>query len=356
MLTRRQTLALALLWGSSLLLFSCGRKGPPVVPELKAPVAPDQLSAVGRDNRVFLTWVRPTKNLSGKPLRDLMEFEIYRREMKEGEEGSSAVLIAKVKAIMPENASVRGNLYEYVDDAGGRGLSYDRQYAYLVKAVNFSQEAGPPSKEVMVSISPSPNPPTDLTALAGDGAVFLSWKPSRGRVDGRELARAPWYNIYRGKSSSRYEGKPVNPEPIAEHSYADVGLQNEVRYHYVVRALDNEFPPGQESLDSNEASAVPTDTTPPSRPRNLSCVAGSEGVRLAWDPNPEPDLLGYFVYRSLYPGIGHVRLNAVPETKITFVDQTISPSVSYYYAVSAVDSSPRQNESGFSEEVRAEAP
>jgi len=353
---RHQILALGLLFGSCLFFLSCGRKAPPVVPELKAPAAVDQLSAVSRGNSVYISWVRPTRNLSGKPLRDLMEFEIYRREVKEQGEGSAASLIATVKALMPENATVRGDLFQYIDDGEGKGLSYDRQYAYLIKAVNYSKEAGPPSKEVIVSVYPSPAPPSSLTAISGDGTVFLSWEPSQFRMDGKKLPQAPWYNVYRGRAPSSYDPAPINLEPIFGRSYVDVGLANEVSYYYVVRATDNESPPWHESLDSNEAMAVPTDTTPPSRPRNLSFALGPEGVRLAWEANPEPELLGYFVYRSQYSGGGYIRLNAVPITKITFVDKSISPSVTYYYAVSAVDSSPRQNESGLSAEVKVDIP
>jgi hypothetical protein len=247
-----------------------------------------------------------------------MEFEIYRREVKEQGEGSAPSLIAKVKATMPENARVRGNLFQYLDDGEGRGLSYDREYAYFIRAVNYSKEAGPPSREITVRVYPSPAPPSALTAIAGDGSVFLSWKPSKFSVDERELPQPPWYNVYRGRAPSSHDPAPINLEPILGQSYVDVGLTNGVSYYYVVRATDKESRPWHESLDSNEAAAIPTDTTPPSRPRNLSFALGPEGVRLAWDGNPESDLLGYFVYRSLYSGVGYLRLNAVPITKITF--------------------------------------
>jgi len=356
MLSPRQALALFLLFGLPFPLLSCGRKAAPVVPELKVPAAPDQVSAVNRDHLVYLSWVSPSKNLSGKPLRDLMEFEIYRREVKEQGEGSPASLVAKVKASMPENAKVSGDLFEYVDDGEGKGLPYDQQYAYFIRAVNYRQEASPPSKEVTVRVYPSPTPPSHLTATGGDGIVFLSWGPSQFRTDGRALAQPLRYHLYRGRMPSSYDPRPINLEPIIGQSYVDMGLANDVSYYYVVRAADNEAPPWHESLDSNEASAIPADTTPPSRPLHLSFAPGPEGVRLAWDENPEADLLGYFVYRSLHPGVGYLRLHTSPIAQITFLDRTVSPSTTYFYAVSAVDSSPRQNESGLCEEVRVELP
>lgn len=356
MVTRHQILALGLLLGSSLFLLSCGRKAPPVVPELKVPAAPGRLSALNRGNLVYLSWLKPSKNLSGKPLRDLMEFEIYRRQVHEEEEGSPASLLARVKAIMPENAKVSGDSFEYVDDGEGKGLIYERQYAYFIRAVNYQKEASPPSKEVTVRVYPSPVPPLGLTAIAGDGMVFLSWEPSQLRTDGQPLAKPPRYHLYRGRTPSSHDPKHINPEPILGQSYVDFGLANEVSYYYVARAADNEAPPWHESLDSNEVAAIPTDRTPPSRPRHLGFALGPEGVRLAWNANSESDLLGYFVYRSLYPRVGFVRLHDSPIPLITYVDRTIAPSTTYYYAVSAVDSSPRQNESGLSQEVKVEIP
>jgi hypothetical protein len=314
--TRPHLLALGLLFCSSLFFLSCGRKGPPVVPEVTTPAAVEKPSAVSRGGWVYLSWAKLTKNLSGKRLQDLMEYEIYRREVKKPEEKSPAVLIARVKATLPDNAKIVGDSYSYLDDGGENGLGFDRQYAYHLKAVNFRKQAGPPCKELLVTISPCPLPPSNLKAGAD----------------------------------------PINPRPIAGLSYQDEGLANEVGYFYVVRALQDEGPPWHESLDSNEATAIPTHTTPPSRPRHLTFVLGPEEVRLAWDPNPESDLLGYFVYRSLHPKTGYIRLTATPVTTVTYVDQSASPHATYYYAVSAADSSPRRNESDLSEPVEVEVP
>jgi len=356
--TRGRVLFLGFLFLSSLLFLSCGRKGPPVPPEIKVPAAVEKVSAVSRGDRVYLSWARPTKNLSDKPLslQDLMEFEIFRREVERSGGESSAVSIAKVKAASPDNARIIDGLYTYVDEGGPKGLAFDHQYAYHLRALNFSRQAGPPSREILVTIYPSPLPPVGLKAEAGDGTVLLSWEAPRSRADGRALSRPVLYNIYRGKTPQSYDPEPINPKPITGFTYADVGLANDVGYYYVVRALDDGGPPWHESLESNEAMAIPAHTTPPSPPRNLSFALAPEGVRLAWDSSPEPDLLGYFVYRSLHPKGGYVRLNATPLTTITYLDQTASSHTVYYYAVSAVDASPRQNESELSETVQVEVP
>ena len=353
---RHYLMTLMALAGALSFSVSCGRKAAPVVPPLKTPAAVTQMSAASRENRVYIAWSRPTKDVSGRPLQDLMEFEIYRRQLRGPEEESQLSLIGKVKAFMPENATVTGDSYQYVDDDEGKGLEYDKRYGYHIRAINYSMESSPPSREVAVTVYPSPIPPRDLKAITGDETVLLSWEASKFRVDGRLLPQPPLYNVYRGKSPGSYGPDPINQEAILGESYADIGLENEASYYYVVRSTDTDSPPWHESLDSNEAMAIPSDTTPPSRPRNLSFVYGPEGVRLAWDPNSEIDLAGYFVYRSPYSGVGFVRLNSVPIPQITYVDKTASLSSTHYYAVSAVDSSPRRNESGLSEEVKADIP
>lgn len=98
-----------------------------------------------------------------------------------------------------------------------------------------------------LSIQPAatPEPVTDLYARAKSGKINLVWTP---------VPDAVCYNVFR----STISGGPY--QLIAEgHStdycaYADYGLTNGVTYYYVVRRVDGS---GQESPDSNEASATP---------------------------------------------------------------------------------------------------
>ena len=67
--------------------------------------------------------------------------------------------------------------------------------------------------------------------------------------------------------------------------------------------------------------------------------AWAESLRLAWEP--APNAAGYVVYRSPVTAWNPVRLNAVPVTSCFFYDGTAEARQSYYYMVSAVDSSGR---------------
>jgi fibronectin type 3 domain-containing protein len=98
--------------------------------------------------------------------------------------------------------------------------------------------------------------------------------------------------------------------------------------------------------------ATPVKLTPPSVPVGLMAIPLKEGIELTWRRNAEPDLLGYNVYRRKSGEEEFKRLNENPITKETYLDTDVVLEQEYEYAVTAVDNSPRRNESPRSEEVR----
>src|SRR5215471_5422455 len=63
-------------------LFSgCGKKGDPLAPELATPKVITNLSAASGPSGVILTWSRPTEYVDGRPLKDLTNFVIFRKEI-----------------------------------------------------------------------------------------------------------------------------------------------------------------------------------------------------------------------------------------------------------------------------------
>jgi fibronectin type 3 domain-containing protein len=87
----------------------------------------------------------------------------------------------------------------------------------------------------------------------------------------------------------------------------------------------------------------------------VAVLAGST-VRLAWQAVPDPDVLGYVVYRSTTAGRGHARLVTAPQGATTYVDTDVRPGQTYFYVVTAVDRAKRANESVPSQEVSATLP
>lgn len=104
------------------------------------------------------------------------------------------------------------------------------------------------------------------------------------------------------------------------------------------------------------------DHTAPAVPSSLVANADLSGVHLSWAPNTEADLSGYRVYRSTtlpVPTTG-TPLNAAkdpsndPVPITSYTDTTALANETYYYTVTAVDTS--ANESGGTNPVSAKQP
>ncbi|MFB3816077.1 MAG: fibronectin type III domain-containing protein [Candidatus Methylomirabilales bacterium] len=344
----RRRPGLALLLALAALAPACGRKGPPLPPRPVIPAAVGELRAEPQEAGILVTWTRPTRNQDGSPLTDLLEFRLSRSPGPEPEgRGNGFGFLAAVRAEAPDNAVLRDNRYAFLDDGGGRGLRPGVGYTYRVQAVNRRGVLGAPA-EAAVAFGQAPPPPGRPSATAGDGVVELAWE-APAPDPRRPLVRG--YNVYRAEEPGRRGRRPLNPDPITEPRYRDTGVQNERTYYYVVRSVGGERPPLRESPDSMEVSAAPTDRTPPAPPRGLVATPRPDGVALSWGPGGEPDLRGYLVYRRILPELVPRRLTPAPITATTFVDGEGRGPGRAAYTVTAVDRSPRGNESAPSDEV-----
>ena len=185
-----------------------------------------------------------------------------------------------------------------------------------------------------------PAAPTGLSATVGAGMVTLNWNDNgEGDLYG--------YDIYRSTTPGVY-GSRINLVRSRNSDYVDTGLVV-ATYYYIVKAVDTSF---NKSAASNQVSAtVTTDAVPPSAPTGLSATSGRGMVSLDWNNNNESDLAGYNLYRSTTPGSGYVKLNGALLSSSDYVDSDVIGDVTYYYFVTAVDTS--TNESGGSSEVSA---
>lgn len=339
--------ALFLILFLALLLPACGRKGPPVAPRPVVPAAVP-LSAAVEGGSVLLRWARPTRNADGSPLTDLNHFVLLRAaEPLPGgpAEGASPVrLLDAVPTDGPENATVEGETYRYVDGAR-EPLASGIRYTYQIVAVTDRGISGPPASAA-VEVRPPPAPPRALRAEAGEGVVTLAWQAP---APGGAPPVSP-YHVYREEAGSPGPVR-ITRFPVQGTRYVDLNVQNERRYRYTVRAVAGEGPSARESEPAGPAEAFPEDRTPPGPPRGLTAVREGDAIRLRWAVSPEPDLLGYRVYRRVLPDGRRVLLTAEPTPEPDYQDRP--PSGLVAYTVTAVDRSRKRNESAPSAEVRA---
>jgi hypothetical protein len=108
-----------------------------------------------------------------------------------------------------------------------------------------------------------PPPPTLVTALARDGAVELSWKPSIGSPANPEVSG---YLVYFGTSSGEYFGESAvhgaSPLNVGKQTSVRIdGLKNGALYYFTVAAYDRAgsggMSPAKTGAFSREVSARP---------------------------------------------------------------------------------------------------
>jgi fibronectin type 3 domain-containing protein len=279
-----------------------------------APAAPTGLVAGAGDARVNLDW-------DDNPGPDIAGYTVYRSETSGG----------------PYDSIVAGlTSSDHVDSSAVNGTTY----FYVVTATDSAGNDSADSLEVSATPADTTPPaaPTGLLATAGDGEVALDW------ADNAEL-NLSGYSVYRSTTS----GGPYSAlaDGLTDSTYLDAAVVNGTAYFYVVTASDAA---GNESSDSNEASATPADTTPPAAPTGLTAAPGEGQVSLDWADNDETDLTSYTVYRSETSGGPYAEV-AVGVGPSGYLDTTVVNGTAYFYVVTAADSA--GNESAGSEEAGA---
>lgn len=329
-------ISLFLLW------LGCGVKEPPIPFDLIVPKPVGDLAVLVREGRVILHWSLPRENTDGSDLVDLVGFKVL-RESLEGEECRGCperlVPVGEVVLGSGEGHWTEGGRVFWAD----RGLRAGKRYRYRVVAFNRRGHLGQESNAVEAQWDIPPPPPGKLQASAGDGMVELRW-PGVGGATG--------YNLYRGQKAEGFPLNPVNPKPIENTHYRDTGVVNDREYRYTVRSVSRAGESLIEGRNSATIIAAPVDLIAPSPPTGLVTFPLPEGLELGWNANPEPDILGYHVYRRrvFEPEFDRLTDEMVRDT--VYVDGDVQREEEYDYAVTAIDSSRYQNESAFSELVR----
>jgi fibronectin type 3 domain-containing protein len=327
---------------SIVVLGACGKKGPPMPWRFFVPKRIVDLEAMPREGGLFLTWTAPKENTDNSPLTNLAKFQVLRSEgnLVNGECqgcGGMPEVVYEMKLESKEEATGK-KITVFFDNLEARKV-----YVYQVISVNRRGYPSAPSNPVTVYWEHLPQAPEMLRGEPGYKKVDLSWEPVEG---------ATGYNIYRRGENEIFPINPLNKELITTTQYTDLSVENEKKYIYSVRAVKRVVKTDVEGKGSLEVSVTPTDIIPPSAPVGLVAIPLKNGIELKWRRNLEPDLLGYYVYRRRVGEKEFKRINEIPLEKETYLDTQVELEHDYEYAVSAVDNSPRKNESPLSEVVR----
>ena len=182
------------------------------------------------DRQVTLSWPPPDRLVDGRPIRDLVGYNIYRRT---GEESWTRLNADKPwpLSVFEDRQVINGVTYQY------RIRAVRRFHATLIEGASSTVVAVAPA-----DLTPPP-PPVNLVGVSTETGVRLRWQP----VDAPDLAG---YHVYRmAERETRY--KRLTRTIVKEATYLDETVGKGQWYHYRLTAVDqaesaNESVPGQE--------------------------------------------------------------------------------------------------------------
>jgi hypothetical protein len=341
-------------------LGACGRKGPPVAPERRAPLPVSDLHGLVREGGIELAWSVPRRRVDNSRLLDPAAARVFRADDAGDGDPKPALLagdriagyteVGNVRLAEPPSSLVQGGSVVFADT---RGLTLGRRYTYVVVTSDAQGRTSAPSKRLSLSYVAVPQAPGGLLAEPGERQVRLSWQAPARLTDGGPVPGPLLYEVLRAPTAEA-PLTPIGRTETGATSMVDGGLENERAYHYAVRAIR---PPDATLVvgeTSDRVAATPTDVTAPAPPTNLVALTSERTVRLSWTPGSDTDLGGYVVYRAVASG-PFVRVGSVRAPGSTFSDREVPPGT-YRYAVTAQDTSVRANESGRSNEVSVTVP
>lgn len=250
--------------------------------------------------------------------------------------------------------------------------------AYVVVPYSSRNLPGPPSGVLKVPFIPAPPTPPAPRVTHSATAYELAWDnpagirlpiqrtvtdaiakaeellPSRPLVT---MAPPHTYRVYElpaADAPASAATGPLNAAPLETPAFQQAGLQFGVSRCFALRTVEVRGNLTLESPLSPATCVTPSDTFPPLAPTGLTAVGSEGGVSLIWEPNAEPDVVGYLVLRGL-PGEALKPLMPEPVAGTTYRDTTAEAGVMYVYAVVAVDNATPGNVSPESNRVQESA-
>ncbi len=227
-----------------------------------------------------------------------------------------------------------GTVAANVTTYSSTGLSSGVRYYYRVRALGNGNSVSPYSSVVYATTLDTipPSTPSSLTVTAaGCNQANVSWSASID-TGGSGLKG---YNLYRN-------GVYVKQIPAPTTSTTDTGLTGSTTYNYTVAAVDYTGNQSGQTLAKSvttPACGGGADTTPPSVPTSVSLTpVGCTQMNISWPASTDTGgsgLRGYNLYGWRNSTWTFLKQVLAPATSTS--DTGLSPTTTYFYAVSAFD-------------------
>jgi len=172
---------------------------------------------------------------------------------------------------------------------------------------------------------------TGFSGITGISAVSLSSSSIKVTWNAKEDASK--YRIYRGINSSSTSMEPIAYVDAPATEYIDTSLNPSTYYYYRIAIIDSEEHEGQ--LSGNYVSAS-TQSAPTVASISTSVLSESS-IKVTWSVFTGASK--YRVYRGTSSSSTEMEAVAYVDAPATeYTDTSLSPSTTYYYRISVIDS------------------
>ncbi|WP_348267528.1 fibronectin type III domain-containing protein [Edaphobacter paludis] len=330
----------------------CASPGPARPPSLHLPHVVTDLSATRTGNEVALRWTTPDKTTDGLNIQPPLTAEICRKL------ATQPATCTPVKHL-PVHPGPSG-----ATDALPSSLTADPAtlLTYRVQIFNTNGHSAGLSNPAFAAGGAAPPPVEDVKITPIRDGAMVEWKPQSisSFIDlDRNLVQATAPK----KPSTRQPRQLTVATPAEVHLQAgrqtadpggtiDPTAQRGETYRYTAQRVRAVTLGGHaleiRSVPSPTITTLMRDTFPPAAPTGLAAVPGTASIDLSWEPNTEPDLAGYIVFRQPVASDGTLtaapsRLTPTPIPAPAFSDLTATTGQTYSYRVVAIDSTGNQS-------------
>jgi hypothetical protein len=316
---------------AALLTTGCGYTGDPLPPLANIPARVTDLAAIQRGGRIMVQFTVPPRTTEGVAIKTPLKLDL---RIGIAEPPFNQEVWAAHATPVPAGPVDNGVARYQIPGAEWT----NKEVVLAVRVLSPRGKSMGWSNFVNLPVVAPPQRPAEVHAEAAADGVRLTWR-----------ARGDTFRIDRRTGSDGF----VPVANVLQPSWTDSGAEFGKHYIYQVRTMVK-LPNNTEaeSDPSEEVAITPVDTFPPAVPAGLTAAAAPNSIELSWEGDTEPDLAGYFVYRSTGAGpfekIGG--LAQIP----SYSDRTVEHGKTYRYAVSAIDKS--GNESARSGPVEVTLP
>jgi hypothetical protein len=334
------------------ILTGCGTPGAPQPPSLHLPGRVEDLGGQRAGDSVALHWTMPRKTTDHLAIKGPVDAVVCWREAADHAATSAGECHKAGEVTL--TAEVAGEFRGPLPEALRTGSP--RQIGYFVDLRNTKGRSAGLSNELALLAGAAPGAVEELTAEVRTDGVALRWR--QGEATAVRLHRrllTPERKASPGGLMSAPTELPVQDLLVSAADVAakagaldetarDGGARFGQSYEYTAQRVI-QIQAGGKTLELAGAICAPVkvdviDVFPPAVPAGLAAVYVPEdkSMDLSWQPDTEPDMAGYIVYRAAAGETEWKRVSpAQPVATPAYRDATVQAGQSYRYAVSAID-------------------